>query len=87
MARLFEFHRQQPTNTNLERLEAWPSHTPSEQGLMASLTPAFRFWCKGNHDRCSRFHDVRYREKRRKTRGVLGVELIRNFYPREGAGK
>ncbi|GBM92666.1 hypothetical protein AVEN_251400-1 [Araneus ventricosus] len=29
-ARLFEFHRPQSTNTNLE---AWPSHTPSEQGF------------------------------------------------------
>ncbi|GBN31982.1 hypothetical protein AVEN_131560-1 [Araneus ventricosus] len=30
-ARLFGFHRSQSTSTNLERLEVWPSHTPSEQ--------------------------------------------------------
>ncbi|GBM88960.1 hypothetical protein AVEN_269060-1 [Araneus ventricosus] len=29
-ARLFEFHRPQSRITNLERLEVWPSRTPSE---------------------------------------------------------
>ncbi|GBN78852.1 hypothetical protein AVEN_30957-1 [Araneus ventricosus] len=31
-ARLFEFQRPQSTNTNFERLEFCPSHTPLEQG-------------------------------------------------------
>ncbi|GBM58106.1 hypothetical protein AVEN_164292-1 [Araneus ventricosus] len=31
--RLFEFHRPQSTNANLERLEIWPSHTPLEKGF------------------------------------------------------
>ncbi|GBN10713.1 hypothetical protein AVEN_261930-1 [Araneus ventricosus] len=48
MARLFEFHQSQFTSTNLERLEVWTSHTPSEQGFIVSRTysnfPHFAFF-------------------------------------------
>ncbi|GBM77988.1 hypothetical protein AVEN_105452-1 [Araneus ventricosus] len=30
---MFEFHRPQSTNANLELLEVWPSHTPLEKGF------------------------------------------------------